>query len=248
MGSDIEPVNQSTPSDDQSINHVPGFAGTDGFLPTHIPLLDDDPEEWDSLLSTTDVLPATSPLTPLSTPTPAFPCLDGVRYSGCIGAACPLELCWNGAPTVGYRARSHRPRTSSTAYLGEALCHRCVHVTKTVSHLSVLHGRPRPASSVPAVSPAASAVPDDQSRWSDVRTVICGQDQWRYAITMQSFLTLRVPIRDEVDPAECPSFEDVGELRPEVAAYRESRRQTMRNYRDRMRLERVRSDDTLSSS
>ncbi len=65
---------------------------------------------------------------------------------------------------------------------------------------------------------------------------------------MQSFLTLRVPIRDEVDPAECPSFEDVGELRPEVAAYRESRRQTMRNYRDRMRLERVRSDDTLSSS
>ncbi len=58
-----------------------------------------------------------------------YPCLEGPRYSGCVGTACPLDLCWTGGITVGLAYRlSLRTPLSTTIYRPGAPCHECSHV------------------------------------------------------------------------------------------------------------------------
>ncbi len=77
---------------------------------------------------------------------PAFPCLDGHRYTGCLGLACPLDSCWTGGATVSFSARMReRTRVSTAVYLPGVPCHTCAHVRED----TVVVPAPRPAPPLP---------------------------------------------------------------------------------------------------
>jgi hypothetical protein len=58
---------------------------------------------------------------------------------------------------------------------------------------------------------------------------------WRHSVSRLAFASRRIPLKDDVDPATCPAFENAGALHPEVALYRARQRQRGRDYRARLK-------------
>src|SRR5262249_31577449 len=151
-----------------------------------------------------------------------YPCLQGVRYSGCVGEACPLDTCWTGAPTPAYLARRRSRWVGAASYLGDTLCHRCRHVVEAAA--------PPGSGSRSPEQPKAElrAIPRGPSRVVDQSTLTCGRGMWRHTISRPAFASRRIPLKDEVDAATCPAFEASGALHPEVLAYRARHRERVR--------------------
>jgi hypothetical protein len=170
-----------------------------------------------------------------------YPCIKGVRYTGCIGETCPLQRCWTGAPTPGVLARRRARWVGAASYEGETLCQHCRHVVAGPT----LPGGDAPqtggaaARGSPEGTAQTSAEPCAIARGPSQRVtqglLICARGQWRHAVSRSDFASRRIPIKDDVDAAACPAFEDAGELHPDVVAYRARHRQDMRDFRERMK-------------
>jgi hypothetical protein len=188
--------------------------------------------------------------------TPSYPCIKGVRYTGCIGETCPLQTCWTGAPTPAALARRHARWVGAASYVGDALCQHCRHVA---ADLTPPGGDASPATAAAQESPegcaegtpqtSAEAAPCAITRGPSQKVtqglLICARGQWRHAVSRSDFASRRIPIKDDVDAAACPAFEDAGALHPDVVAYRARHRQDMRDFRERMKRhkEETESDD-----
>jgi len=88
-----------------------------------------------------------------------FPCLDGHRYTGCLGMACPLDTCWTGGATISFSARMReRTRVSTAVYLPGVPCHTCAHVRED----TVVVPAPRPSPTTHADWAVGSTEPTAQ--------------------------------------------------------------------------------------
>jgi len=182
-----------------------------------------------------------------------FPCLDGVRYTGCLGLACPLERCWTGAATVSDAYR--RARVSTALYLPGAPCHGCACLAEDIVPAA---GR-RPAHHVPATDASGHAATESNdvpnpSRSDDAvpggeddgeraecgeqgarRRITCARGLWAHPISLSSFVTKRIPMRDQDEPEACPGYEPRadGEPHPAIATHLRRRRERARHLRER---------------
>ncbi|MCA1597844.1 MAG: hypothetical protein LC769_02280 [Chloroflexi bacterium] len=169
----------------------------------------------------------------------SFPCLDGARYSGCLGLACPLETCWTGAATVSSADRMHRmreeSRVSATLYVPGAPCHGCSYLREDVAPPC----KPR-ADGTRRVRHGATgdekedepAVPGEPAAR---RRITCAQGLWAYPISLASFVTRRIPMRDQDDPRHCPCFAPRAAPHPSVVAHLQRRRERTRQLREERR-------------
>lgn len=243
-----------------------------------------------------------------------YPCLEGRRYTGCLGLACPLERCWTGGPTISQaRALERRARVSTALYLPGAPCHGCAAVMDvpqektalglpalpasaravaarragtSVSEAPVCAGEAAPSSCVSArTAPAAAppcadartaqarprhgvvpgageggaaklgdggaaklgdggvaelgddsvAEPGDESVAEATGRVDCSRGLWAHAISVSAFVSKRIPMLYEAEPALCPGFAARSRPHPAVAAHLERRREQARRQRAEQR-------------
>ena len=140
-----------------------------------------------------------------------FPCLDGHRYSGCVGLdSCPAERCWNGR-----RLRHRGPivpdafdRPPKPRYTG-APCASCQHAVDVQ-----VQGELRAASGRVI------------ERWT-----MCEEGLWTGPISLYNLVSHRAPIALR---GPCPSYLDTPreQLRPELV-------QRLTADRDRARARRA---------
>lgn len=116
---------------------------------------------------------------------PWYPCLDSDNtYRGCLGTACPLEVCWTGGKTVSYvKALRTRFQSSDGEYVPKALCGRCEHARETA---------------VPVI--------DQQRGLIHLTLRRCEEDRWEHPISEAALARKRIPAQEHVDPAHCPLF------------------------------------------
>lgn len=119
-----------------------------------------------------------------------YPCLTAEHvYTGCLGEACPLQMCWTGTPTLSYMAALQRRfHPADDIYVRGARCMRCKHVEEI--SVSVL----------------------DQQRemkWMSLRR--CGQGRWTHPISASALARRRIPAHEDTDLAHCPGFAPVDE-------------------------------------
>ncbi|MDB5058958.1 MAG: hypothetical protein JWO59_2430 [Chloroflexi bacterium] len=130
---------------------------------------------------------------------PWYPCIEtNQSYTGCLGEACPLEVCWTGGPSVSYAAALRRRfHPTDAEYAPGALCLRCRHVQEiTIAaidarrgliHLPMLH---------------------------------CGRQRWLHPISTAAFVRRRIPTHEDTDLAQCPDFEPAAQPLPAVERQR----------------------------
>lgn len=113
-----------------------------------------------------------------------YPCLaaDG-RYTGCLGEACPLRVCWTGAPTVSHAAALlRRFHPGDDAYAPGARCPACRHAAEV--RVAV------------AVGP-------------EVRQMLllrCARGRWAHPISAPAMARRRIPADAGQDLARCADF------------------------------------------
>jgi len=132
-------------------------------------------------------------------PTPWYPCIDSENtYHGCLGTACPLEVCWTGGQTVSYAAALRsRFQPSAVEYVPKALCGRCDHARET---------------SVPVI--------DQQQGLIHLTLRCCDEDRWEHPISEAALARNRIPAQDHVDPARCYLFKPAPTLIAGVERHR----------------------------
>ena len=131
-------------------------------------------------------------------PTPWYPCLDTQsRYTGCLGDACPLEICWTGGPSISYTAALRNRFQSVDEYTPGAPCLECRHVQEV---------------SIPVL--------DQQRGLIHLTMLHCGQDRWEHPIRAAAFVRRRIPARAHVDLAFCGRFEQAEQPIPAVEEHR----------------------------
>lgn len=119
-------------------------------------------------------------------PAPWYPCLeeDGT-YRGCLGTACPLEVCWTGGQTISViQALRTRFQPRDVEYVPGARCPRCAHAQET-----------------------AAQVLDQQRGLVPLTLRRCEAGYWEHPISEAALARHRIPARDHVDPARCPRYE-----------------------------------------
>jgi len=138
-----------------------------------------------------------------------FPCLDDGRYDGCLGLACPLQVCWTGAATVRV-ARIPREQSpiSTLFYVPGAPCHGCACLRED---------------DAPVASPRTPGRP------AQARRITCARGLWAHPISLASFVTGRIPMCDEDEPESCPGFEPRSQPHPAVVAHLARRRERKRH-------------------
>jgi len=110
---------------------------------------------------------------------PAYPYLDGHRYSGCRGEACPRQRCWTGGPTPRLASRLQQfSQASETLYVPGAPCLGCLHARSEEVTLPVaLDRRPKP-DHAPSPSSrrknAASTFGAERKNADSVSGIVCG--------------------------------------------------------------------------
>jgi hypothetical protein len=169
----------------------------------------------------------------------SFPCLEGGRYSGCLGLDCPLETCWTGAATVSFANRMHRmreeSRVSTTLYVPGAPCHGCSYLREDVAPTPKLrtdgtrrirHGA---TGNEKEDEPAIPGEPVTRRR------ITCAQGLWAHPISLASFVTRRIPMRDQDNPRHCPCFAPRAAPHPSVVAHLQRRRDRTRHLREERR-------------
>ncbi|MDQ2829124.1 MAG: hypothetical protein M3Y74_08740 [Chloroflexota bacterium] len=164
----------------------------------------------------------------------SFPCLEGARYSGCLGLDCPLETCWTGAATVSFADRMHRmreeSRVSATLYVPGAPCHGCSYLREDMAPAyKPRAGGPRRIQHGAEDTPPASGEPVMPRR------ITCAQGLWAHPISLASFVTRRIPMRDQDDPRHCPCFAPRAAPHPSVVAHLQRRRERTRQLREERR-------------
>ncbi len=164
----------------------------------------------------------------------SFPCLEGGRYSGCLGLNCPLETCWTGAATVSFADRMHRmreeSRVSATLYVPGAPCHGCSYLREDVASAC----KPR-AAGPRRVQHEAGDTPPAPGEPVMPRRITCAQGLWAHPISLASFVTRRIPMRDQDDPRHCPCFAPRAAPHPSVVAHLQRRRERTRQLREERR-------------
>ena len=115
-----------------------------------------------------------------------YPCIElDHTYTGCLGAACPLEVCWTGTASTGYSAGlQHQFHAAVADYVPRARCLHCSHVKETT---------------VEAIDGRGGVI--------DLPMLQCENQCWQNPISASSFVRRRIPPKDERDLAECPLFE-----------------------------------------
>jgi hypothetical protein len=132
-------------------------------------------------------------------PAPWFPCVDvDLSYTGCLGEACPLEVCWTGGPSISYAAALRRRfHPTDAEYAPGALCLRCRHVTEITI-----------------------AAIDERRGLVHLPMLHCGQGRWQHPISTAAFVRRRIPTRHDLDLAKCPGFEPAAHPIPVVERQR----------------------------
>lgn len=153
---------------------------------------------------------------------PAYPCLDGHRYSGCLGQACPCQRCWTGGPTPRLATRLQQfGQASETLSVPGAPCLSCLHAhTEEVTLPLALTRRtddalspgvrrvseePVPYRSSPAKEPTIQShgrgregAPDrpgaGEKSAERVERVTCGRGLWLHAVSPAAFAARRLPL------------------------------------------------------
>ncbi|HEY8285547.1 MAG TPA: hypothetical protein VIJ28_14275 [Chloroflexota bacterium] len=130
---------------------------------------------------------------------PWYPCIDHDNtYHGCLGAACPLEVCWTGGQTVSYvEALRTRFQPRDVEYVPKALCGRCGHARET---------------SVPVINQQQGLIHLTLRR--------CEEDRWEHPISEAALARNRIPAQAHVDPARCHLFEPAPTLIAGVERHR----------------------------
>ncbi len=186
-------------------------------------------------------------------PTPAFPCLDDHRYTGCLGMECPLDTCWTGGATISFSARMReRTRVSTAVYLPGVPCHTCAHVREdTVVVPAPRNSAPHPSPPAPLPragegsterpspplprrgTPPLLLATGEESGSAALQRVACGCGLWEHPVSLSSFVTRRIPMLDQEAPEQCPSHaaRPGGEPHPAVVAHLERRRARARERR-----------------
>jgi hypothetical protein len=145
-----------------------------------------------------------------------FPCLDGHKYSGCLGQACPAVRCWNGRRVRltggGPVPADAFDRPLQVVRYTASDCPNCRHAVD----LQVA-GELR--------SPGGRAV----KRWT-----ICELGLWAGPASLYNLLNHRAPIKHL---GHCPEFEDTPreQMRPELARQRQADQARARRRRERLR-------------
>lgn len=214
---------------------IRGALGLESAFGFHIEGDDGRGEGTDELLPLLDA-PSGSPGASSETP---YPCLHGHDYRGCLGLACPLEICWTGAATISFaRKQRERSRVSTALYLPGAPCQSCAHLAEdevTVPAPRAL-GQPRQA---PQRGDAARAreetPPPGEQAVGRLRRVACDQGLWAHPVSLSSFLLKRIPMLDQVEPEQCPGYQPRAEPHPEVLAHLRRRRERARQRREERR-------------
>ncbi len=176
-----------------------------------------------------------------------FPCLDGHRYIGCLGMACPLDTCWTGGATISFSARMReRTRVSTAVYLPGVPCHTCVHVHEDT--VVVPAPRPSPPTPLPCAGEGSAgrssplpvgegtevtAASGEGGEGGALQRVTCGCGLWEHAVSLSSFVTRRIPMLDQETPEQCSSHVARAgeEPHPAVVAHLERRRARARERR-----------------
>lgn len=144
-----------------------------------------------------------------------FPCLDGHRYSACVGpSVCPVERCWNG---------------------------RRLHVGGLVRADSFdrpLDVRRYTASDCPNCRHAVDLDVDGELRSNGGRLItrwtVCELGLWAGPASLYNLLNHRAPVKSI---GHCPHFEDtpMDDMRPQLLRQREADRQRARARRAELR-------------
>jgi len=115
-----------------------------------------------------------------------YPCIEANHtYTGCLGEACPLEVCWTGAASTSYAAALQRHfHPADAEYAPKARCLRCRHVGEI---------------SVAAI--------DGQRGLIHLPMLRCVKQCWQNPISASAFVRRRIPPKDDHDLAKCPLFE-----------------------------------------
>ena len=174
-----------------------------------------------------------------------FPCLEGGRYSGCLGMACALDTCWTGSATVSFARRTReQSHVSTMLYLPGAPCHECACLREDEI--------PAPRAAGQARGAGRGAHEDSGERTGDERTgkarceendaagperatlrrITCARGLWEHPISLSSFVTKRIPMRELDEPRQCPGFAPRPEPHPAVAAHLRRRRERARRLRE----------------
>ena len=149
-----------------------------------------------------------------------FPCLDGHRYSACIGlAACWAERCWNG--------RRLRPAPDGP------------HADSYDRPLKVLRYT---ASDCPTCIHAVDLQPEGELRSAGGRLItrwtVCELGLWAGPASLYNLLNHRAPVRH---PGHCPDYQSTPpeRMRPELRRQRIADQARARARRARLRAARV---------
>jgi len=162
-----------------------------------------------------------------------FPCLEGGRYTGCLGMACPLETCWTGAATISFAHKVREgagTRVSTALYLPGAPCHTCARL-----HEDVAPARPPSGRRPPGRAEQPDAGVEDEETSAPSRRITCARGLWAHSISLASFVTGRIPMRDQDAPEQCPGFVERAAPHPAVAAHLQRRRERTRRLREERR-------------
>jgi len=144
-----------------------------------------------------------------------FPCLDGHTYSGCLGANCPVERCWNGRrlrPLNGAVRADTFDRPLRVLRYTASDCANCVHAVD-------LH-----------VEGEMRSAGGRRMR----RSTLCELGLWAGPASLYNLLNHRVPRRYV---GRCESFQarTRQQMRPELLRQREADQARSRARRDRRR-------------
>jgi hypothetical protein len=132
-------------------------------------------------------------------PAPWYPCIEiDHTYTGCLGEACPLEVCWTGNPSLSYAtALRRRFHPTDAEYAPGALCLQCRHVQ---------------AITIAAIDARRGLV--------HLPMLQCEQQRWRHPISSSAFVRRRIPTGDDVDLAHCPEYAQASQPIPAVERQR----------------------------
>ena len=129
-----------------------------------------------------------------------YPCLDTEdRYTGCLGAACPLEMCWTETETVSYLAALRtRFQPTDADYAPGARCADCQHAHEV---------------GVPAIDRVRGLI--------HLPMIHCGRGRWEHPVSIPAFARKRIPADERTDPAFCGDFDPAETPHPAVEAHRQ---------------------------
>ena len=128
-----------------------------------------------------------------------YPCLDTEdRYTGCLGEACPLEMCWTGRESISYLAALRtRFQPTDAAYAPGACCTDCAHAREV---------------GVPAIDRVRGLI--------HLPMIHCAHGRWEHPISVPAFVRNRIPADARTDPAHCGDFDQAEAPHPAVEAHR----------------------------